>query len=242
MLIQKTIHTAPLGRADYTDHQRKLPNGERRTLPFKAVEISPTVPSRRPSPNPLPKGEGVLRLGGGTDSAVVGRNKPASAGVSGNTTGRLPETVVARPYSGLQVPTLPRWVLHLFWFLATLVGLAGAPQAMATTFTTKLVGNFAVSSSPLGGKTGCNIAIGNHSYGIVEFSATTATAYTVESTGSSNVPSNDTFMAVYSPSFDPANPTANLIGCDDDSGLNLYSMFTINPAVKRIMRRGPNPK
>ena len=102
---------------------------------------------------------------------------------------------------------------------------------MATTFTTKLVGNFAVSSSPLGGKTGCNIAIGNHSYGIVEFSATTATAYTVESTGSSNVPSNDTFMAVYSPSFDPANPTANLIGCDDDSGLNLYSMFTINLAA-----------
>ena len=101
MLIQKTIHTAPLGRADYTDHQRKLPNGERRTLPFKAVEISPTVPSRRPSPNPLPKGEGVLRLGGGTDSAVVGRNKPASAGVSGNTTGQVPETVVARPYSGL---------------------------------------------------------------------------------------------------------------------------------------------
>ena len=33
--------------------------------------------------------------------AVVGRNKPALAGVSGKTTGPMPETVVARPYSGL---------------------------------------------------------------------------------------------------------------------------------------------
>ena len=32
----------------------------------------------------------------------VGRNKPALAGVSGKLTGRAPETVVARPYSGLQ--------------------------------------------------------------------------------------------------------------------------------------------
>ena len=32
----------------------------------------------------------------------VGRNKPAPAGVSGNATGQVPETVVARPYSGLQ--------------------------------------------------------------------------------------------------------------------------------------------
>ena len=33
--------------------------------------------------------------------AVVGRNKPALAGVSGKPTGPMPETVVARPYSGL---------------------------------------------------------------------------------------------------------------------------------------------
>ena len=32
---------------------------------------------------------------------VVGRNKPASAGVSGDMTGQMPETVAARPYSGL---------------------------------------------------------------------------------------------------------------------------------------------
>jgi len=38
-------------------------------------------------------------------AAEVGRNKPAPAGVSGKMTGQVPETVVARPYSGLQ-PTL----------------------------------------------------------------------------------------------------------------------------------------
>jgi len=35
---------------------------------------------------------------------AVGRDKPAPAGVSGNLTGPMPETVVARPYSGLHLP------------------------------------------------------------------------------------------------------------------------------------------
>jgi hypothetical protein len=35
--------------------------------------------------------------------AEVGRNKSAPADVSGKTTGQVPETVVARPYSGLQL-------------------------------------------------------------------------------------------------------------------------------------------
>ena len=40
------------------------------------------------------------RLGGGR-LAEVGRNKPALVGVSGKPTGRMPETVAERPYSGL---------------------------------------------------------------------------------------------------------------------------------------------
>ena len=32
----------------------------------------------------------------------VGRNKPAQAGVSGELTGQMPETVASRPYSGLR--------------------------------------------------------------------------------------------------------------------------------------------
>ena len=36
-------------------------------------------------------------------AAEVGRNKPALAGVSGKAIVQAPETVVARPYSGLQL-------------------------------------------------------------------------------------------------------------------------------------------
>ncbi len=55
-------------------------------------EASP--PFDRPPPNLPP-------LRGGTNSTAVGRNKPALVGVSGKPTGQTPETVVARPYSGL---------------------------------------------------------------------------------------------------------------------------------------------
>jgi formylglycine-generating enzyme required for sulfatase activity len=44
------------------------------------------------------------------DDGVVGRNKPALTGVSGKPTGRTPETVVTRPYSGLH-PNLHSTVL-----------------------------------------------------------------------------------------------------------------------------------
>ena len=42
-----------------------------------------------------------------SQAAEVGRNKPAPAGVSGKITSNAPETVVARPYSGLQTYYLP---------------------------------------------------------------------------------------------------------------------------------------
>ncbi|MCX7108916.1 MAG: SUMF1/EgtB/PvdO family nonheme iron enzyme [Proteobacteria bacterium] len=51
----------------------------------------------------------------------VGRNKPALAGVSGDMAGQMPETVAARPYSGLQPEFLDRqWsaLLVLFRLLA----------------------------------------------------------------------------------------------------------------------------
>ena len=43
--------------------------------------------------------DGIFAVPGGN----VGRNKPALAGVSGTLTGRVPETVAARPYSGLRI-------------------------------------------------------------------------------------------------------------------------------------------
>ncbi len=96
---------------------------------------------------------------------------------------------------------------------------------LASTFTTTLPGTlqtFSVASSPLGGITGCRMETGSHSYGAVQFSAPTADNYTVETTGSTGVPYNDTFLAIYSPSFDPAHPTDNLIACNDDIAFGNY--------------------
>ena len=59
-------------------------------------------------------------------AAEVGRNKSAPAGVSGKMTDQVPETVVARPYSGLQ-PTLNSTVSQAQSHLNTL--LAKYPQA-----------------------------------------------------------------------------------------------------------------
>jgi len=49
-------------------------------------------------------GDADLRPNGNAveSATAVGRNKSAPAGVSGELTGRMPETVVARPYSGLR--------------------------------------------------------------------------------------------------------------------------------------------
>ena len=63
-------------------------------------------------------------------ATAVGRNKSALAGVSGELTGRMPETVVARPYSGLH-PILNSTSLHPYLALAAaallaLAGIAGA--------------------------------------------------------------------------------------------------------------------
>jgi hypothetical protein len=38
----------------------------------------------------------------------------------------------------------------------------------------------------------------------------------------------DPFIALYSPSFDPSNPTANLITCDDDGAGHPLSIITAN--------------
>ena len=62
----------------------------------------------------------------------------------------------------------------------------------------------------------CPIVLGDHSYAVQTFTTGTAGLHTLETLSpSSNV---DTFIALYSPSFDPNNPTQNLITCDDDGG------------------------
>jgi len=80
--------------------------------------------------------------------------------------------------------------------------------------------SFTVASSPLGGKTGCAMNVGIHSYASQKFSPVIGASTDIETTAASLVggmSSSDTFIAFYSPSFDPASPTTNLISCNDDS-------------------------
>ena len=104
----------------YTSFQRISRSGAglagAQAEPFKVWLDDWRMEASRPSGNavelvpPLTGG----RLGGNAVelAAEVGRNKPAPTGVSGKMTGQVPETVVARPYSGLQ-PTLNSTALRL---------------------------------------------------------------------------------------------------------------------------------
>jgi len=48
-----------------------------------------------------------------------------------------------------------------------------------------------------------------------------------------NTPTQDTYLAVYKDSFDPAQPLLNLVAVDDDGGphQNSYLQFTVDPDV-----------
>ena len=87
-----------------------------RWLPGNVNSPSPLGPPKNPLVNPLQPP--FFKGGQGGVNAVefateVGRNKPAQAGVSGELTGQMPETVALRPYSGLQQTlnstALPPW-------------------------------------------------------------------------------------------------------------------------------------
>ena len=71
-----------------------------RTAPLAGFEVEWKGDELYAAPNSLSS----LPIIGGS---VVGRNKPAQAGVSGTTSGQMPETVAKRPYSGL-----PLWNLE----------------------------------------------------------------------------------------------------------------------------------
>ena len=78
-----------------------------------------------------------------------------------------------------------------------------------------MVGNYG-NQNYLNSNPYCPLILGDHSYGILGFSTAGAGSYDMETVAASG--GIDTFIALYSPSFDPGNPTANLITCDDDGG------------------------
>lgn len=101
-----------------------------------------------------------------------------------------------------------------------------ALTSVTTTVTTSSP-TFNAASSPLGGITGCGIIPGSHRYATQTFQAQT-TASTVLDTQSlsGSAFSGDNFLALYNGTFDPQNPTTNLVACDDDSGPGAYSTIT----------------
>ena len=81
--------------------------------------------------------------------------------------------------------------------------------------------SFTAASDPLGGISGCNIqtGLGVHNYASQKFSTATGASTVIETTAASLLGGmSDTFIAFYSPSFNPASPTTNLITCNDDIG------------------------
>ncbi len=113
-----------------------------------------------------------------------------------------------------------------------LIALIFPQSVMATTFDSTISGSstftVTLSDAPvvaggsfpgqnrLGGHDLCPIILGDHIYESQSFVTGTSGSHTMETL----LPSSglDTFIALYSPSFDPSNPAANLIVCDDDGG------------------------
>ncbi len=110
--------------------------------------------------------------------------------------------------------------------VAALCVLAIIPGvALATTFTdTSGGGSFTVASSPLGGRAGCNLITGAHPYASRTLTTNNTTTYKFTVTSSTGF-GNDPFLAVYLGTFNPANPTANLIACNDDANGTLLPEF-----------------
>jgi len=97
-------------------------------------------------------------------------------------------------------------------------------------------------TTDLGGLSDCSIEDGYHPYQALPISISTAGDFTfrvIDVTpvdedlqwGQPYVPSQDFFLAVYT-QFDPANPEANLVNCNDDRNEN--RIFVINDGVTFI--------
>lgn len=88
--------------------------------------------------------------------------------------------------------------------------------AVTATDAPLMVGSYG-NQNYLASNPECPLILGNHSYASQEFVTQTTNSHRLETVlpNDNNV---DTFIALYSPSFDPNNPTQNLVSCDDDGG------------------------
>lgn len=110
---------------------------------------------------------------------------------------------------------------------------AGPVHAGSLPFTDTVDGtkNFTVAATPLGGVAACTIQTGVHTYQTRAVTANYTGAHTFTVTASSETVTTaygDPFLALYAGSFNPASPTTNLVGCDDDSAGSRRPRFTAN--------------
>ncbi len=86
----------------------------------------------------------------------------------------------------------------------------------------------------LNNNSSCSIATGKHYYQTQTFIATQDANHTIDTASlngffNEDLAIGDNFMAVYQGVFDPSNPTANLVGCNDDidyDNNNLFARFS----------------
>ncbi|MEI7866588.1 MAG: site-specific DNA-methyltransferase [Candidatus Methylumidiphilus sp.] len=83
----------------FTDFPVRLSNGQKLVFTVEPETLQATRALLKPNDKAHYELDAIL------PSPEVGRNKPAPAGVSGKPTGQMPETVAARPYSGLHLNT-----------------------------------------------------------------------------------------------------------------------------------------
>lgn len=98
--------------------------------------------------------------------------------------------------------------------LLALPGLALAQSSFVETVTGSSTFNNA--TDPLAGVAGCALQVGVHAYSARTITVPSTDLYTFTLSAFTGLGS-DPFAAIYSGPFDPANPTANLVGCNDDT-------------------------
>lgn len=117
----------------------------------------------------------------------------------------------------------PRFLLSAGTALVALSVAAATATFTDTVDGTRIfnVGASDLTGGNLGGIAGCTMAQGAHVFQTRAVTANYTGTHSLEVTAYSNtanVAFTDSFLAVYQGSFDPNQPTANLVGCNDDGG------------------------
>ncbi len=111
-----------------------------------------------------------------------------------------------RPTRALRLPALPQ---VLTWFALLLLAWA-APALAQSSITNVLTGAQTYNGGP------CNYA-GTRAYGTATFTPSVSGQYVLDSTASGI---SDPYGYIYQGSFNPGDPSANLVTCNDDSSGN----------------------